>query len=119
MTTQGRHVLIIEDEVMIAMEVEHLLTELGYESFDVAMTPFEAVTCALRHRPDLVTADYRILEGTGVEAVAAIRAAVGLIPVVYVTGNRDLVQELDTAPIVEKPIGARDLERACQSACAA
>lgn len=105
--------------MMIAMEVEYLLAELGYETFDIAMSPFEAVACALGHKPDLITADYRILEGTGLEAVAAVQAAVGLVPVVYVTGNRDLVTPHSTAPVVEKPIAPSALARACELACAA
>lgn len=117
MRKAGMHVLIIEDEVMIAMEVEYLLAELGYETFDIAMTPSEAVACALRCRPDLITADYRILEGTGIEAVAAILALMGNVPVVYVTGNRELVVTHTTAPVVEKPISARELAKACRLAC--
>ena len=118
MQNAGSHALIIEDELMIAMEVEYLLAELGYESFDIAMSPTEALTCALGRKPDLITADYRIQEGTGVEAVAAVQDALGPVPVVYVTGNLDLVRAQSTAPIVEKPIGAAALAAACRSACA-
>lgn len=103
--------------MMIAMEVEYLLAELGYETFDIAISPLEAVACALGRKPDLITADYRILEGTGLEAVAALQAAVGPTPVVYVTGNRDLVTPVSTAPVVEKPIVPAALARACRQAC--
>src|ERR1700741_981369 len=68
----GRHALIIEDEILIAMEVESLLHDFGFESCDIVDNPADALKSALAHRPDLVTADMRILGGTGVEAMIAI-----------------------------------------------
>lgn len=119
MQAQARHALIIEDDMIIALEVEYLLKELGYQSCAFAMSPGEALDAARDQRPDLITADYRILEGTGVEAVAAVHAAVGLVPVVYVTGNRDVVKALSTAPIVQKPVAPMLFADACREACAA
>jgi CheY-like chemotaxis protein len=106
------HALIIEDEAIIALEVEHLLRELGFHSFDVAATPADALAQATDRRPDLITADVRILDGTGVEAVKAITARLGEIPYFYVTGNVDLVSGQDH-PVVEKPIDAQRFRRAC------
>jgi CheY-like chemotaxis protein len=114
----GRHALIIEDEMLIALEVEALLEELGFTSFDIADSPSEALRCAEHHRPDLITADIRIIGGTGIEAVDAITAALGPIPVVYVTGNPDLVARRQTVTVVDKPIVPRVLAAACARACA-
>ena len=36
MGAAGRHVLIVEDEMVIALEIESQLRELGYSSFDYA-----------------------------------------------------------------------------------
>ena len=113
-----RHALIIEDEILIAMEVEALLTEQGFDSFDIAESPQEALDCALRRHPDLITADYRIIGGTGVEAVAAILAHLGPIPVVYVTGNADQLGAR-TPTVVDKPISPHRLAEACAVAQAA
>lgn len=110
------HVLIIEDEPVIALELETLLGDLGYRSFDVADCPDDALACARAHRPDLITADYRILAGTGVEAVALIQAALGEVPVVYVTGNPDLLPDHDRLAVVDKPISMRALTAACVQA---
>jgi CheY-like chemotaxis protein len=115
----SKHALIIEDEVIIALEVEALLSDLGYLTCDIAASPSEALACATRRRPDLITADYRIVGGTGVEAVSAIVAALGNIPVVFVTGNAEAVAPLTRAPIVDKPIAARSLALACENACRA
>jgi CheY-like chemotaxis protein len=111
-----RHALIIEDEVLIALEMESLLAELGFRSFEVADTPGDALKSARRARPDLITADYRIIGGTGVEAVEAILAELGPIPVVYVTGNPDMIPG-QGRPVVDKPINGGALARACRSVC--
>jgi CheY-like chemotaxis protein len=107
------HVLIIEDEPVIALELEILLGELGFRSFDIADCPADALACAKAHRPALITADYRILSGTGVEAVEMITAAVGQIPVVYVTGNPDLLPAGGSRAVVDKPISPTALAAAC------
>lgn len=112
MNVSGGHVLIIEDEPIIALELEALLSDLGFRSFDVADTPDDAVAFARNTRPDLITADYRIHAGTGLEAVERITAAMGQIPVVYVTGNADLFEAGD-AVVVDKPISFNALAAAC------
>ena len=107
------HVLIIEDEPVIALELEILLGDLGFRSFDIADSPADALACARAHRPELITADYRIFAGTGVEAVQMITAAVGEIPVVYVTGNPDLLPAHAASAFVDKPISPTALAAAC------
>ena len=112
------HALIIEDEMIIALEVEDLLRGLGYRSFDIAATPRDAIEQATHHRPDLITADVRIVDGTGIEAVKAITAQLGEIPYFYVTGNVDMLKG-EAAEVVEKPISARAFARAAAAAVAA
>ena len=115
----GKHALIIEDEMLIALEVEALLLDFGFESCDIVDNPQDAVKSALARRPDLVTADIRILDGTGIEAVLAITARLGPIPHVYVTGNADMLSGTTAAPVVDKPLTRRALADACERACAA
>lgn len=107
------HVLIIEDEPVIALELEILLGDLGFRSFDIADCPQDALAAARAHRPELITADYRILAGTGVQAVEMITAAIGEVPVVYVTGNGDMLPEGGARPVVDKPISPTALAAAC------
>lgn len=109
----GRHALIIEDEILIALEVQGMLEDLGYTSFDLAVSPAEALTSAKARRPDLITADLRIVGGTGLEAVRAITAVLGMIPVVYVTANADMLREEGAPVVVEKPIAWPALAAAC------
>jgi CheY-like chemotaxis protein len=111
-----RHALIIEDEILIAMEIEELLKEQGFDTVDVADSPLEALDKALRRKPDLITADYRIVGGTGVEAVSMIMAHLGPIPVVYVTGHAKALADQDTGVVVQKPILPRVLTGAWHQA---
>ncbi len=107
------HVLIIEDEPVIALEIETLLGDLGFRSYDVADCPDDALASARAQRPDLITADYRILAGTGVEAVALIHDELGAVPVVYVTGNPDQLPKDQRLAVVDKPISVRAFTAAC------
>ena len=116
MATSAEHALIIEDEMIIALEVEDLLRERGFRSFDVAASPEDALTYALRRRPDLITADVRIVGGTGIEAVRAITRAVGPVPHLFVTGNVEMLAGESSAPVVEKPIRHRAFVEAVAAA---
>lgn len=113
----SRHALIIEDEILIAYEVQDALARLGFDSFDMASSPREALAYATAHRPSLITADLRIEDGTGLDAVRAITAAMGEIPVVYVTANADMLRHESAAAVVEKPIVWPQLAAACNRAC--
>lgn len=115
MTATRGHVLIIEDEPVIALELEALLSDMGFSSFDVADTPEDALACACAHTPDLITADYRILSGTGVAAVEMITRAIGEPRVIYVTGNAGQFDPGDHV-VVDKPISPRALAAACELA---
>src|SRR4051794_26994917 len=96
----GKHALIIEDEMLIALEVESLLHDFGFASCDIVDNPTDAVISALAHPPDLVTADMRIFGGTGLDAVVAITERLGPVPHIYVTGNSDMLRG-QTAPVVD------------------
>ena len=78
-------VLIIEDEPIIAMDLENLVTELGHTVVAVAATKDEAVAKAHSERPGLVLADINLGEGgSGIDAVSEILSAFD-IPVIFIT----------------------------------
>ncbi|KQX18541.1 MULTISPECIES: response regulator [unclassified Sphingomonas] len=78
-------VLIIEDEPMIAMDLEQLVTDLGHRVTDIAVTHEEAVATARAMRPGLVLADIRLAdESSGIEAVQEILQEFSL-PVIFIT----------------------------------
>jgi DNA-directed RNA polymerase specialized sigma24 family protein len=63
-------VLIIEDEPVIAADIEALVKELGHNVSDIVATRTEAVEAARRSAPGLVLADIQLADGSsGVDAV--------------------------------------------------
>lgn len=84
---QACHVLIIEDEPLVAMHLSEVLREVGARSFSFAATQDDAVAAALSNPPDLVTSDVKLLSGTGPLAVEVIHEKLGEIPVVFITGT--------------------------------
>lgn len=78
-------ILIIEDEPIIAMDIEMIVRELGHEVVAVATTHAEAVAEAQTHQPGLVLADIQLADNSsGIEAVQEILAEVKL-PVIFIT----------------------------------
>jgi CheY-like chemotaxis protein len=78
-------VLIIEDEPIIALDLENLVTELGHKVVAIASTRDEAVAKAHAERPGLVLADINLGEGgSGIDAVSEILASFD-IPVIFIT----------------------------------
>lgn len=81
------HVLIIEDEPHIALDLEDLLMAHGALTFSFADTQQGAVAEAKAHRPDFILSDVSLLEGTGPLAVESIRVEGGPIPVIFITAT--------------------------------
>lgn len=81
------HVLIIEDELLVAMDLQFLLADEGATSFAFAATQEEAISEACICRPLMMTSDVRLAKGTGPAAVSAIRNRLGSIPVLFISGN--------------------------------
>lgn len=81
--------LIVEDERVIALDLQRWVTRLGYTVVALTATGPEAIHQALEHRPDLVLMDIHLQgERDGVEAVQFIQAQV-LIPVIYLSAYVD------------------------------
>ena len=78
-------VLIIEDEPMIAMDLEALVEDLGHNVVFNARTQREALAAIERHTPGLVLADIRLADGSsGLDAVNEILERCQ-VPVVFIT----------------------------------
>ena len=78
-------VLIIEDEPVIAADIEALVRELGHRVLDIAATRTEAAEAVARHTPGLVLADIQLADGSsGVDAVKDILQRLD-VPVIFIT----------------------------------
>ena len=78
-------VLIIEDEPIIAMDIETIVRDLGHDVTGVAVTRDEAVALAMENRPGLVLADIQLADdSSGIDAVKDILAEFE-VPVIFIT----------------------------------
>lgn len=112
------HVLIIEDEPLIAMSVEDALREGDCVSFDFANSVEQAVAAAKVRCPDLITADVDLSPGCGIDAVAAICGGAP-IPVIFITSKvTDVHVRRPGSIIVQKPFNATNIKDALNLALA-
>lgn len=78
-------VLIIEDEPIIALDLESLVMELGHTVVASAATRDQAVRAALAHKPGLILADINLGDGgSGIDAVNDILSSFE-VPVIFIT----------------------------------
>jgi DNA-directed RNA polymerase specialized sigma24 family protein len=78
-------VLIIEDEPVIAADIEALVLDLGHRVSTVATTRTEAVAAVKLRRPGLVLADIQLADGSsGIDAVNDILKGHD-VPVIFIT----------------------------------
>ena len=78
-------ILIIEDEPIIAMDIEMIVRDLGHDVVAVATTHKEAVAEAKKHQPSLILADIQLADNSsGIEAVQEILSE-SQLPVIFIT----------------------------------
>jgi DNA-directed RNA polymerase specialized sigma24 family protein len=78
-------VLIIEDEALIAMDLEHLVEDLGHRVIGVARTHGKAVSIAKAHQPGLILADIHLADNSsGLDAVNELLRSFQ-VPVIFIT----------------------------------
>jgi CheY-like chemotaxis protein len=102
-------VLIIEDEPLIALDIQTLVEQLGHDVTTIARTHTEAVRGALKSRPGLILADIQLADGSsGLEAVNEILGT-REVPVIFITAfpERFLTgQAPEPAFLITKPFSA-------------
>ncbi len=99
-------VMIIEDEPIIAMDLEELVQSCGHRVVGVASTEAEAVAIAKRTRPGLILADINLgLGGDGTSAVTTILQT-HYAPVIFVTAYPERLltgDAIEPAFVITKP----------------
>ena len=79
-------VLVIEDEAIIAMDIQSIVAEMGHAITGVARTRAMAVEVGRRERPDLILADIQLADASsGIDAVNDLLGHYGEIPVIFIT----------------------------------
>ncbi|WP_379922518.1 response regulator [Erythrobacter sp. R86502] len=111
---QTTTVLIIEDEPLIAMQLEDLVTSIGHSVSGTAATRSQAREAVAQTMPGLVLADIQLADGSsGLDAVDDI-LTVGSMPVIFITayperlltGDRPEPTYLVTKPFQEATVRA-------------
>jgi CheY-like chemotaxis protein len=98
------HVLIIEDEWLIAEYLTEIAERAGATSVATASTEDDAVHAAQDRVPGVIFSDVNLLAGTGPAAVQRIRADRGPIPVIFITANPEACEPCGPPGIVlQKP----------------
>lgn len=99
------HVLIIEDEPLIALDLEELLGRWGALTFSFAESQRGAIDASRKIRPDFIVSDVSLPEGSGPLAVQAIRGELGPIPAIFVTATPEACAPCDPpGQIFRKPM---------------
>ncbi len=82
-------ILIVEDEAIVAADIEDSLRKLNYEVCGTAVSGKAALEQTQQLRPDLILMDIK-LKGSmdGIDAAAAIRGKID-VPIVYLTAHAD------------------------------
>ena len=80
-------VLIIEDEMLIALDLEQLVESLGHRTIGIARTRAEAIALSGDSRPGLILADIQLADGSsGLEAVNDLLNSFE-VPVIFITAH--------------------------------
>ena len=114
-------VLVVEDESLVARDIENMVTSQGYEVCGVASTSEEALALAVETRPEIILMDVIIRGSLDGIAVAEKIWESYRIPIIYVTAYAD-EHTLKRAKISEpfgyilKPFDERELKIAIEMA---
>jgi CheY-like chemotaxis protein len=100
-------VLVIEDEAIIAMDIQSIVADMGHRVTGIARTRTSAVDLASRDRPDLILADIQLADkSSGIDAVKDILAQFDEIPVIFITAFPERLltgQRPEPAFLITKP----------------
>ena len=106
-------VLLVEDEMIVAMDIEHVLEDAGLRVVGHAVRGAEAVELFARHRPAICLVDLQLLDGAVGFECGRLFAKAGAL-VVYMTANQAaLPPDLGGAyGVIAKPFTSAGLHQA-------
>ncbi|MGB9978179.1 response regulator [Methanobacterium sp.] len=110
-------VLVVEDENIVALDIENRLKNLGFTVLPVISSGEEAVEKAYEYKPDLILMDI-LLKGK-INGIDAAKKIVGTlkIPIIYLTAstNREILErtkQIGRCSYITKPFRGKELENA-------
>ena len=107
-------ILVVEDEMIVAEDLKHRLTAMGYDVPEPACSSEEAICRTDAWTPDLILMDI-VLEGSGMDGIETARAilAKAEVPIIFVTAFADDVtldraKTADPFAYILKPFNERE-----------
>ncbi|HWH17818.1 MAG TPA: response regulator [Allosphingosinicella sp.] len=115
MAERRLRILIVEDEMLVAMNIEDMLLELGHEVAGIASRLEPALALARESALDAALLDVNLAGSQSFPVAAALRDRG--IPFLFATGYgpKGIIDEFRDWPVLQKPFRAADLERAIAS----
>jgi len=115
-TLDGLSILLVEDQLVIAMDAEIMLASKGAGAIETAASPAEALRKLANFNPDAAVLDVNL--GTETSLSVAEELVRRNIPFVFATGYGDniMVPQSFSAPTIRKPYDEQTLSRALNSA---
>jgi CheY-like chemotaxis protein len=116
LTNPALRVLVVEDEMLVAMNIEDMLVDLGHEVIALASRLETALAFARDATFDVAMLDVN-LAGQASFPVAEVLRARG-IPYLFATGYgiQGIAEAYRGAPVLQKPFRAKDLEESLRAA---
>jgi len=121
MSKKRSSILIVEDEPIVAKDLQETLRDMGYDAYAIASSADDAIRRATEKCPDLVLMDIRIRGARdGIQTAEILREQFG-VSVIYLTAHADdatIERAARTAPYgyLLKPIKSADLRSAIEVA---
>lgn len=113
------NVLIIEDEPIIAADIEGLVEDLGHSVDSIAATQSEAVKAAKAKKPGIILADVQLADGSsGIDAVSDILREYD-VPVIFITAFPERLltgDKPEPAYLISKPFRPENVKAAISQA---
>ncbi len=113
-------ILIIEDEAIIALDLQAIVADMGHRITGVAPTHKAAIQLFNRERPDMILSDIQLADGSsGIDAVNEILRSAAEVPVIFITAfpERLLTGERpEPAFVITKPYTEEQVRSAVSQA---
>ncbi|TDT74301.1 response regulator receiver protein [Litoreibacter halocynthiae] len=113
-------VMIIEDEPIIADDIEAIVEHLGHDVVGIARTRTEAVALGTSEKPDLILADIQLADNSsGIDAVNDLISALGDVPVIFITAFPERLltgEKHEPAFLITKPFNDEQVRSAVSQA---
>jgi DNA-binding response OmpR family regulator len=108
------NILIVEDESIVAIEIESYLLSLNYNVVALCSTADEAYEKAIQNDVDLVLMDIYLIESNGIDATARIKKVKPYLPIIFLSAYMDeetidRAIEVDPQAYLMKPFKRKEL----------